>query len=85
VVTAETFFVNSAYFGEVLTPQLIGLPPARLTGALLAGTLVYGIERVERAVHATYPPASAGQIIAGVNCALAGWQETTGANLDGVR
>jgi hypothetical protein len=77
--------VNSAYFGEVLTPQLIGLPPVRLTGALLAGALVFGIERVERAIHASYPPASAGQIIAGVNCALAGWQETTGANLGGVR
>jgi hypothetical protein len=84
-VTTGTFFVNSVYFGEVLSPELIELPPARLFAELLAGALVYGLARIEQAIYATYPHASAEQIIAGINLALARWQEAKGRSLPGVQ
>ena len=58
------------YNTEVLSDEVTAKAPADLIIALFAISMVFGLDRTESAIIATYPKASAAKIIGGMNLAL---------------
>ena len=75
---SEIVFDVNANGEEVLGRRISNHKPVDLIAALLALALCYGMDRVEKAIHATYFRREADQIISGMNIAMK--LATTGAN-----
>jgi len=68
-MTTNSPFRNQ-YNTEVLIDEVTAKAPVELIVALLSISLVFGIDRTESAIYATYPKTSANTIIGAINLVL---------------
>lgn len=55
---------------EIFSDKITRKSPTNLVIALLALSLIYGIDRIETVIHNTYAPSEASQIIGMMNFAM---------------
>jgi len=66
----KTPFTTNIIGQEVFRPEFVKCSPVELAINLLGLSLTFGIERVEDAIKATFPPASSTEIIIMMSVAL---------------